>query len=402
MSTKASGVAATSPEAVTRRVRTLPKRFLAASVNGLAAVWELRIDEQPFVVSVAAGQCHVREGPAVAPHATIATDAATWLSMDEGMIFGIQAFLDQRLRVSGNLDLAVRLQSLFRPHGRSVRASDLQQIDVEAEGLHLSTYVVGSGPPVLLLHGLGASKISWLPIMPELSRSYRLVVPDLPGHGESSKPRGDYSMRTYAHVVRVLMDATGLERPIVVGNSMGGRIALELALRSPKRVAALGLLDPAVPGLRWRYIAGFTRVFPTEFGPLSFALRRRWMEAAVRALFAHPERLPADAIVGAADEFIRVYSEPAARFAFVASLRHLVTERPGPFWASMRRIRQPAMVVFGDMDRLVPRRSGADLAAHLPDCELHVLPEVGHAPQFEATQETLDLLLPFLERVRSA
>jgi pimeloyl-ACP methyl ester carboxylesterase len=181
---------------------------------------------------------------------------------------------------------------------------------------------------------------------------------------------------------------------------MGGRIALELALRSPQRVAALGLLDPAVPGLRWRYIAGFTRVFPTEFGPLSFALRRRWMEAAVRALFAHPERLPADAIVGAADEFIRVYSEPAARFAFVASLRHLVTERPGPFWASMRRIRQPTMVVFGDMDRLVPRRSGDDLAAHLPDCELHFLPEVGHAPQFEATQETLALLLPFLERVR--
>jgi pimeloyl-ACP methyl ester carboxylesterase len=371
-------------------------------VNGLAAVWELRIDERAYVVSVAAGRCHVREGPAVSPNATIATDAETWLAMDQGTIFGIEAFMDRRLRVTGNLDLANRLQSLFRPHGRSVRPADLQQVEVEAEGLHLSTYVVGQGPTVLLLHGLGASKISWLPVLPELSRSYRLVVPDLPGHGESDKPRGDYSMRRYAHVVRVFMDAVGLERPIVVGNSMGGRIALELALRSPQRVAGLGLLDPAVPGVRWRYLAGFTRVFPSEFGPLSFALRRRWMEAAVRALFARPERMPPDAVAGAADEFIRVYSQPAARYAFVASLRHLVTERPGPFWASLRRIRQPALVVFGDLDRLVPRRSGLELANHLPDCELHFLPGVGHAPQFEATQETLDLLQPFLERVASA
>ena len=402
MHTKPGGVRAAADDPVARRIRSLPKRFLSASINGLAAVWELRIDERAYAVSVVSGECRVSDGPAVEPNATIATDATTWLAMDAGGLMGIEAFLDRRLRVGGNLDLAVRLQSLFRPHGRPARPSDLQQIEVEVEGARLSAYVVGTGPPLLLLHGLGGTKISWLPIVPALSSSYRLVIPDLPGHGESDKPRTDYSMRAYAHSVRVLMDATGLRQAVVLGNSMGGRIALELAIRSPQRVTALALLDPAVPGLRWRYLAGFTRVFPSGLGPVSFPLRRRWMEAAVRNLFAHPERLPPEAITAAAGEFVRIYSEPAARLAFASSLRHLVTERPGPFWASMRRVRQPAMVVFGDRDRLVPARYGAELASHLHHGELHFLPDVGHVPQFEATEETLALVEPFLARVLAA
>src|SRR5437899_104669 len=109
MATKPVGVRAPAEDVVTRRVRSLPKRFLSVSVNGLAGVWELRIDERAFAISVVGGQCHVREGPAVAPNATITTDAATWLAMDQGSVMGIEAFLDRRLRVGGNLDLAVRL-----------------------------------------------------------------------------------------------------------------------------------------------------------------------------------------------------------------------------------------------------------------------------------------------------
>jgi len=179
---------------------------------------------------------------------------------------------------------------------------------------------------------------------------------------------------------------------------MGGRIGLEMALRSPRRVRGLALLDPAIPGLRWRYVMGFTRIVPTEIGSFSLPMRRRWMEVAVRRLFADPSRLPAEAVHAAAEEFIRIYSDPAARMAFFASLRHLVTERPGPFFGSMRRVRQPTLVMFGDQDRLVPPRLGSDLAAHLPNAELHFFADVGHVPQFEATEQTLDLLLPFLER----
>jgi pimeloyl-ACP methyl ester carboxylesterase len=320
--------------------------------------------------------------------------------MDEGSTQGIEAFLDERLHVSGNLDLAVRLQTLFRPFRRRLRPTDMHVVDVDADGVRLSCYEVGRGEPLLLLHGLGGSKISWLPLIPALAKEHRLVVPDFPGHGESEKPRdADFSPRYYAHMMRVLMDATGIDRAVILGNSMGGRVALEMALRSPRRVRALALLDPAVPGLRWRYVVGFTRIVPTEFGGMPLLMRRRWMEMAVRRLFADATRLPPEAVRAAADEFLRVYADPAARMAFFASLRHIVAERPGPFFASMRRVRQPAIVLFGDQDRLVPPRLGVELASHLPDAELHFLHDVGHVPQFEATAQTLHLVEPFLARV---
>jgi pimeloyl-ACP methyl ester carboxylesterase len=366
-------------------------------VNGLRAEWELRVDGLVFAVRVGEHACAVEEGPGAAPNTTIWVDGATWLAIDEGSLTGPQAFLERRLQLAGNLDLAVRLQTLFRPYHRARRPSDLDQVDVVADGVRLSTYVVGRGKPALLLHGLGGTKISWVPLLAPLAGHYQVIVPDMPGHGESEKPRTEYSPRYFARVVRHLLDEFGVERALVLGNSMGGRIALELALRSPNRVEALALLDPAVPGLRWRYVAGFTRVVPTEFGAIPFPLRERWMKTMVHRLFAHPERLGDDAIELASREFLRVYSDPRARVAFFSSLRHLVTENSERFWASMRRIKHPALVVVGEEDRLVPSRLGVRLADSLPSGELLLLPEVGHVPQFEATEEILDPLLDFLE-----
>jgi pimeloyl-ACP methyl ester carboxylesterase len=388
-----------SPAAVRRRIRSLPARFLPDTANGLAAEWELRIDDEVFAVSLSDHECRVREGPALAPATVITTDRATWLALDEGSLASIQAFLESRLAVRGNLDLAVRLQTMFRPPRGARRATDLQQVEFDADGMALSCYLAGKGEPLVLLHGLGASKISWLPLMQGLADRHRVVVPDLPGHGESDKPRSDYSPRFYAHAVRCLLDAVEVDRAVVVGNSMGGRIGLELALRSPNRVGGLVLLDAAIPGLAWRYVMGLTRVFPTGFGAVSIPLRRRWMETALRRLFAHPERLQPEALATAADEFIRVYADPRARTAFLASLRQVVAERPGPFWGSMRRVRQPALVVVGDRDRLVPTRLGIRLAENLPNAELLILPEVGHVPQFEAPEETLAAVRAFLDRL---
>src|SRR5256886_17001089 len=102
---------------------------------------------------------------------------------------------------------------------------------------------------------------------------HRVIVPDLPGHGASEKPRTDYTARFYARVVRRLMDATGARGAALIGSSLGGRIALEVAARSPEHVAGLGLLGPAVPGFRVRYLLGLTRVIPSEIGALPFPLR---------------------------------------------------------------------------------------------------------------------------------
>src|SRR5205085_7158347 len=109
---------------------------------------------------------------------------------------GIEAFLAGRLTLRGNLDLGARLQTLFEPHGRSRGPLDLDQIEVDAGDCRLSAYVIGDGPPVLLLHGLGGTKISMLPLVPALAPYCRVIVPDLPGHGESDKPVStEYSPR---------------------------------------------------------------------------------------------------------------------------------------------------------------------------------------------------------------
>ena len=196
--------AAPSPELVRARVRRLPRRFRHESCDGLAAEWELRVGSQRFVIAVADGACSVREGSAASPQAVVATEPQTWLAIDAGQIMGGQAFLDRRLKATGNLDLAVRLQTLFRPYRRNRRPADFDQVDVSANGLRFSSYVLGEGDPVLLLHGLGGTKITWLPLLGPLSERHRLIVPDLPGHGASDKPRAEYSPRFYARALRRL------------------------------------------------------------------------------------------------------------------------------------------------------------------------------------------------------
>jgi pimeloyl-ACP methyl ester carboxylesterase len=386
-------------EIIREHVRTLPRRFRQSAANGLVAEWELRIGGQAFAVSIVDHACFVREGPSTAPQSVITADPATWLAIDEGKLDGARAFLDRTVTISGNLDLAVRLQTLFKPYRRARKAADLDQVDIKADGIDLSCYVLGAGPTILLVHGLGASKISWLPVLPTLAEHYRVLVPDLPGHGESEKVRSDYSPRFFARVLRHFLDAMGTEQALVAGNSMGGRIAIELALRSPGRVAGLGLVAPAVPGLRWRYLMGFTRVIPSEFGAIPFPLRERWTELILKRLFANPGFLNDAALHAASAEFIRIYKNPVARVAFFSSLRHLLTERPEPFFSSLRRIKQPAVVILGEHDRLVPPRLGLRLAEHLRNAELVVLPNVGHVPQFEATDDTLTALMGLAESV---
>jgi pimeloyl-ACP methyl ester carboxylesterase len=387
----------TDRDEVRARVLALPKRFRKSSVNGLKAEWELTVGQDVYTISVADKRCEAREGPSAAPVARITADPRTWLAVDDGELWGIDAVLSRRLEVHGNLDLGARLQTLFEPRARRRGPFDLEQVEVDADGLEMSAYVIGEGPPVVMLHGLGASKISLMPLIPPLVHAgHRLIVPDLPGHGASAKPRTQYTPRFYARSVRALMDDLGIERAAVIGNSLGGRVALELAARSPGHVTGLVALDPAVPGFRVRYVLGFTRVIPTEVGAIPFPMRERWMRLAIKRLVADPSRLPEGGLQAASEEFIRIYREPVARMAFFDSLRHLLTEQPRPFWGHMRRVRVPALVIWGREDRLVPVRLAYKLADALPRGELMVLPGVGHVPQFEAPEETNGAILRFL------
>ena len=386
-------------ERVGERIATLRDRFRSEAARGLVADYSLSIEDTCYEISISRGRCTIEEREPSFPHTRIRTDGETWLALDEGSLSSIDAFLDGRVEVRGNLEYAVRLPSLFEFSGRLRTAQDLEHATFSIGRHELSAFVVGEGQPVLLLHGLGANKLSWLPLIGPLAERYRVIALDLPGYGESSKRRGDHTPAYFAAVVRRFLDELELDRVVLAGNSMGGRIALEVSATVPDRVSALVLLGPALAGLPFPFIAKFLHVVPTEIGALPLPLRRQIVARTIRSLFAVPERLPDQAYQAGADEFIRVYRSGRARTALLSSVRGLVRDRPGAFWERVRENRAPTLVLWGEEDRLVPVRLGRRLAEEMPRCRLEVLPGVGHVPQFEVPEVTADLVRGFLDEV---
>lgn len=378
----------------------MPDRFRSDAADGFTAEFGLHVGDLRYRIAIADGRCSVREEDPIAPSARIVTDAETWLALDAGTLSSIDAFLDDRIEVRGHVDHAVRMQSLFVPTARERTPQDLDHRTVYANGHRLSTFDFGEGPAVVLLHGLAATKLSYMPLLPALAQRFRVIVPDLPGHGESSKRRrGDYTPAGFAETVFALLDELGVERTSVIGNSMGGRIALEVAAEAPDRVDSLVLLDPAAAGLPFPLYARLLHMVPTGVGAVPVPLRKRIVVTGIRQMFADPDRLPRGAYLSGADEFIRIYRLGRARVALLASIRGLLTDRPEAFWDRAEKIEARTLIVWGTEDRLVPVRLGRELARRMPDAELVELEGVGHVPQFEVPEETRRLVLDFLDGV---
>jgi pimeloyl-ACP methyl ester carboxylesterase len=397
-----SAPAAAQTVLVRARMRTLPARYRPEPGDGFAAELHLSVEDLSFRISIAGRRCTVAEERPAFPTARISTDVETWLRLDDGSLSSIEAFLQGRVVVRGNTDHAVRMQSLFRPSTGGPVRPGIQHVAVPAGEHSLSTYQLGEGPPVMLLHGLGATKLSWLPLLPPLAERFRVIVPDLPGHGDSSKPRASYSPRFYAGVVRRLLDAVGVERAVLAGNSMGGRVALEVAIGDPGRVAGLALVAPAVAGLPFPSYSRLLGMVPTQLAALPLPLRRRVVSRTIRQLFADPRRLPGNAYLAGVDEFIRVYRSGRARMALLSATRGLMRDRSDLFWKAVRRVEVPTLILHGERDRLVPLRMVRALASSLPRGELAVLPGVGHVPQFEVPDTTAGLVRSFLDEVYPA
>src|SRR6478735_938029 len=253
--------------AVDEAFRTLPERYLGAGA-GFDATYRVVLGDvgQSWEVRATAHGARVRKGGTRRkPDVTIGTDAATWLALRQGELSGIEAYSQRLLYARGDLDLAVAFEGLFRlPNGRPPL---LRIHDVRLPGRRVSTLTMGDGPDVLLIHGLGATKSSFFDTAAALTRSgYRVHALDLPGFGSSSKPlAGPYSARWFADSVVDVMDALGIESAHLVGNSMGGRVAIEVGLRAPTRVKAVALLCPAVAFVR-REWHPLVRILRPELG----------------------------------------------------------------------------------------------------------------------------------------
>src|SRR5262245_13752552 len=216
---------------------SLPERYRGAD-PGFEASYRIELDDLglSWAVELDTDSCEVGVSPARAPDVVIGTDATTWLELRQGKLSGLDAFRSRRLWARGNLDLAVAFEGFFKlPNGRPPL---LRIHEVTAGKARISTLTAGKGiETVILIHGLGSNKTSSSETVSALTPQYTVHAIDLPGFGSSSKPlRAPYDAQWFARAVCRFMDAMEIDRAHLVGNSLGGRVSMEVGLQSPERV----------------------------------------------------------------------------------------------------------------------------------------------------------------------
>ncbi len=324
--------------------------------------------------------------------ATLTADAQAWALIAEEVRGGMEAYRSGRLIVRRNLHLGVGFLAATSGQTGSGR---LRFRMVATRRGRLSSLEAGSGPPLVAIHGLGATKGSFLPTVAALSARHRVIALDLPGFGDSDKPIGaSYDARFFAAAVIALLDALELDRVHLIGNSLGGRVALEVGLLRPDRVDRLVLLCPSLAWRRERPWAPLVRLARPELGLVQIA-PRRLVEAIVHRLIPGADEGWTAAGV---DEFLRAYLTPAGRAAFYAAARHIYLEEPhgeGGFWPRLRGLAADALFVWGRHDRLVPIAFERHVADALPRAR-HLELDCGHVPQVELPRQTHDAVGEFL------
>jgi pimeloyl-ACP methyl ester carboxylesterase len=328
------------------------------------------------------------------PDAVLSADARTWERIAADLRGGMEAFRAGRLRIRGSLHVGV---GFLAATSGSNEPGGLRFHSLRTRGFgRLSAVSAGTGPAtVVCAHGLGGTKASFLPTVNALADHYRVVALDLPGFGESDKPIGaPYDAPWFARSVFAAMDALGVERAHVAGNSMGGRVAIEAGLTDRDRVGALVLLSPALAWLRSRPWAPLIRALRPELGLIQPA-PRPIVEAMVRRLV--PAANGGWTAAGI-DEFLRAYLTPSGRAAFYAAARNIYLDEPhgeDGFWTRLESLQCDSLFVWGRKDTLVPIGFMKHVERALPRARHAELP-CGHVPQVERPRETHAAIREFL------
>ncbi|MBV8431375.1 MAG: alpha/beta fold hydrolase [Solirubrobacterales bacterium] len=376
----------------------------SASVEGGSAVQQLVERFDPEVFDVGRPEVRIRiegagpedqdvviqdgqarlERASGTPDAELAADEETWETVARDLRGGMAAFRAGRLRVRRDLHLGVGFLAATAPETGDGR---LLVRGVPTAAGRISTLQAGSGDAVILIHGLGATKASFLPTVAALAPGFRTIAVDLPGFGDSDKPvRGAYDAPYFAEAVVALLDALELDRAHVIGNSMGGRVGIELGLSFPDRLGRLALLAPSLAWLRSRPWARYLRWVPTQLGLIQPA-PRPIVEAIVRRVIPGSEEEWTSAGI---DEFLRSYLTPSGRAAFYAAARNIYLEEPhgkNGFWTRLPSLSLETLFVWGRQDAIVPAAFAHHVEEALPRAQ-HLFLDCGHVPQLERPKET--------------
>ncbi len=281
----------------------------------------------------------------------------------------------------------------------------MERRTVKVHGHEIAYRTGGSGPVVLLIHGMAGSSASWKPVLEDLAPHMTYVAPDLPGHGHSDKPRGDYSLGAQAGILRDLLVALGHDRATIVGQSLGGGIAMQLAYQHPERcerlvlVCAGGLGQEVMPVLRALSAPGVEFVLPVAFQP--------FVRTGVETVAGWAGKVglrPAPATV----EMWRAYTsliDADTRTAFLHTLRSVVDTKGQRVSARDRLYlahEVPTLIIWGEDDPIIPVSHAYEAHEAMPDSRLEVMAGLGHFPHCEDPRAFARVLVDFLSSTEPA
>jgi pimeloyl-ACP methyl ester carboxylesterase len=269
---------------------------------------------------------------------------------------------------------------------------------LELHGDRVAYRDAGRGDALLLIHGMAGSSETWRAVLPQLSKRYRVIAPDLLGHGKSAKPRGDYSLGAFAVWLRDLLDELGVASATIVGQSLGGGVAMQFVYQHPDYCARLILISSGGLGpdvgwmLRLLSAPGAEAILPVIAPPPVLSVGNKLRSWFSTAGIQSPRNA----------ELWSAYSSLAdsdTRRAFLRTLRSVV-DYHGQAVSALNRLHiaadLPIMAIWGDQDTIIPVDHA--YAAHdaRPDSRLEVLPGVGHFPQVERPAEVIELIDDFI------
>ena len=276
---------------------------------------------------------------------------------------------------------------------------------ITVDGDRVAYRIAGKGPVLLLVHGMAGSSVTWKHIMPALAKRFTVLAPDLLGQGQSDKPRGEYSLGAHANTLRDLMDTLGHKRATVVGQSLGGGVAMQFAYQFPERCERLVLVDSGGLGrevtfyLRMLTVPGFESVFPLFCTPRLRAagnLVATWLgRAGVRSTPASQEIWRSYASLAAAEN----------RRAFFRSLRDVI-DFSGQAVSALSRLYRaaqlPTLIVWGAQDPFLPVSHAVAAHKAIPGSRLEIFDGVGHYPHCEAPERFVAVLIDFIASTKPA
>lgn len=258
----------------------------------------------------------------------------------------------------------------------------------------------GAGDVLLLIHGIGGSSDCWRGVVHKLAARHRVIAVDLLGHGQSDKPRGDYSLGAFAVWLRDFLDALNVREATVIGHSFGGGVALQFAHQHKEYCRRLVLISSGGLGpdlgrlLRMMSLPGaelaLQLIGSRPAVKIGSALRKRALSSG-RETSRYSETLKGQAAL----------SDRQARAAFLRTLRSVVDHR-GQAVCALDRLRTdlPTLIIFGDQDRCIPVAHARSAHDAIPGSLLHLIPGVGHQPQVECADTVVSLLDDFIESSR--